>query len=111
MAETRPRLRTLHVEVTPDDIRNGAQADPRWCPIALALRRVGVEQPSVDGEEIFGYWGRRPFLVTTKDLDLPRPGQLWRFIEQFDHPDSYDTDEDREDLEPFAFDLEVVEEE
>jgi hypothetical protein len=79
------RVGRVRVEVTAEDIAKGVPERPCFCPVARALRRVGVE-PSVNG-----WW-----------LDLrcsiPTPADVVTFMGAFDN---------ERPVEPFAFDIEL----
>jgi hypothetical protein len=54
-------VRTVHLEITADDIERGERANCQWCPVALALRRAFPGRKVVvwhDRAEIAGrpYW-------------------------------------------------------
>lgn len=71
----------MRVSVTQDHIDNGVKDDTGCCPIGLALKDCGIEDPEVQNsfvrwEEVHGTWRR------LKLPDLPAAARL--FIERFD---------------------------
>lgn len=78
----------IRVEVTEADIAAGLPDACFSCPIALALKRLGYERPSVDGVAI------ELDTLTT----VPSPDVVNDFVIAFDKGDK---------VEPFAFELEV----
>lgn len=78
----------ITVQVTEEDIKGGLRESCHACPIALALKRLGYERPTVDGVAI--------------DLDtlttIPSPDVVNDFVIAFDKGDK---------VKPFAFDLEI----
>lgn len=84
----------LHVIVTEADIQRGRRANGSACPVARALRRVGLNPVWVDETEILdGDEGDR--------IGTP-PAVVKRFIARFDDEETL-----RRDLEPFEFDVTV----
>jgi len=70
-------LMRLKVEVTAEDINNGEPGSCERCPIALALLRMGIEEPYVDQDAIKGRLKGRRFAS-------PMKGHAWEFIDAFD---------------------------
>ena len=84
----------MRIEVTQEHIDNGVRKDAGCCPVGLALKDAGVQDPDVQRsfarwEEVSGEWRR------TKLPELPAAAQL--FIERFDAG---------EPVRPFTFRLE-----
>lgn len=82
----------LRVEVTAEDIANGKREDSESCPIALALLRC-------DG--VFGAEVNEDITTVTPDDDRlsgSPPKEASDFIDNFDAGN---------DVEPFAFEIEV----
>lgn len=89
----------LHVEVTAEDIANGKRETACYCPIALALKRLGVKDPDVFGER------EECVSVPCDDDEEPwdhyqLPDEAIDFVVKFDLG---------AEVAPFAFDLEVHE--
>lgn len=82
-------MRKILVEVSVGDIVNGLVSDEHYCPIALALRRQGVEV-SVGEDILFDRLGG------AYERDLPDEAQ--EFIHRFDNG---------EPVYPFSFEIEV----
>ena len=74
-------MRTMHVQVTQQDIDEGDKSQPRSCPLALAMTRAMGLPISVGGVG----WSRLTKdgrFFDHKDLDLPVKAKL--FINQYD---------------------------
>ena len=61
------------VTVTAEDIKNG-MSHPKYCPIALALNRVGFKRVKVNETEI-----------RLGECVIPTSKVMQRFIDRFDH--------------------------
>lgn len=89
----------MKVQVTREDIRKGSAVSPRKCAIALAMKRLGIENPLI---------GPRDFTVITRTnqgieiLTRPLPKRARRFVSYFDCFHSA-----RFLLWPFSFEIEV----
>ena len=73
-------MRTFLIDVTAQDIRDGLQNACKECPIALAAKRAGIDDPSV-GANLDGWTG------TVEDRagkTAPLPAAALRFISRFD---------------------------
>lgn len=86
-------MRTVVVDVTEEDIRNGKRCEGRECALALAIRRTGLDA-KVGWENIWIY----------RDNEEPHPVSLnvdaFKFREDFDHC---------RPVSPFSFTLELPE--
>lgn len=79
-------MRQVKVDVTADDISRGERNNTFNCPIAMALKRLGVEHPIVNR----GYWFDSWAVLYPSRL----PVEARRFIEAFDQG---------RPVEPFSF--------
>lgn len=79
---------TIKIEVTQEDIDNGARSDAEFCPIARAARRQGLE------------WYVTPRYIYDRDKDrnLKLPEEARNFIDFFDCHIA---------VEPFSFEVET----
>ena len=87
----------IRVEVTWEDIDQGVAENPSLCPIACALRRLGVTAPVVVEDSVCGIFDGRRFYVGA-------PDSVSRFVANVD---GFAPDEDKEELTPFVFDLDT----
>lgn len=92
------RGRTIKIEVTADDIENGSARRARCCPIALACRRAGLEDPAVfpgmrDGQGSIFHGPADP-IVGRKHIPLPEVAA--EFIIAID---------EGAEVEPFSFEV------
>ena len=83
-------MKTLTVHVTKTGIKRGEREDACNCPIARALRRAGLKNPTIDGTFIEYGWSTQ-FRVRT-------PARARQFIRRFDA---------RKPVEPFTFRLKL----
>lgn len=77
------------IEVTPEDIRHGKPQDATSCPIALALRRYGLEDPCVEHDSISANWKGAFYVYSI-------PNTALQFVNDFDR---------RRPVAPFSFAL------
>jgi hypothetical protein len=79
----------MRITVTKKHIKRGRPSESDFCPIALALKSVGVKNPNVDADTIDGLRRGTNFTKST-------PDKLARFIARFD---------DGNPVKPFSFDI------
>ena len=79
------------IEVTDDDIANGKPMQEGFCPVALAMRRIGLEDVHVGGH---GVGFRVPGRERVIKFLMP---SVRNFIKRFDEYEC--------GLEPFSFEL------
>jgi len=77
----------IKIEVSAKDIKNGARANCRECPIALALKRVFNDKIGV-GSGAFWFCEGRDYMA------VPLPLIVAEFVFSFDH---------KKKVEPFSF--------
>lgn len=82
----------MKIKVTQEHIDKGVTLDNCLCPVALACKDAGLEQPRVDAFTVY-VLGKHPYLYS-----LPRTARI--FIANFD---------DHEPVHPFEFEIEVPE--
>jgi hypothetical protein len=75
------------IEVKEHHILKGRRRCALFCPVALALRDIGMSEPVVATKEL-----------TYRDKLIPLPQNVKDFIYKFDR---------REDVAPFTFELEL----
>ncbi len=93
-------MRTVQIEVTADDIANGKPYECVRCPIALAMKRAGIDQVAV-GDRFFCFGPGGP--EDPNSLDDARehhvlPPEAGRFVDRFDS---------LQPVEPFSFNVEI----
>lgn len=68
----------MKIQVTKEDIKQGARSSPGWCPVARAVRRaIPNSQPLVGGSMVTFYWDMR-------ELNQGLPRSARQFIGWFD---------------------------
>ncbi len=82
----------MRINVTAEDIANGARGDCYACPIALAARRAGLEDPDV--QDFLMYVSNDLGDVESTDL----PAEAGVFMDRFD---------DGLPVQPFSFEVEI----
>ena len=80
----------MKISVTQEDIAMGRRMDICECPIALAMRRCGMEDPAVDG------WVAYRSAHDSKGAALPDSAR--RFVQRFDGLES---------VSPFEFEVDL----
>lgn len=85
----------MRVKVTQDHIDRGVRREPCLCPIALALKDLGVDKPNVHFTFVrWEEWGADGIF---ERLCLPNlPAGARKFVKLFDEGES---------VKPFEFDL------
>lgn len=87
----------IKVEVTQGDISDGVRGSPRYCPIALAVRRSGNTRAFVGGYRVSRLGGIGPLDPYGQSADLPSSAR--RFVACFDQGLVVD---------PISFELEIA---
>ena len=85
----------ITVQVTPEHIQSGIPKDPRRCPVALAIRAVGLADPVVGSDLVF----------IGSDREAELPAKVQAFVFAYDH--GIILPEDAEN--GFSFELTVTE--
>lgn len=78
------------IEVTDEDIENGAPHDPQSCPVALAIKRVFPKDDVYVASTFVDVWDREANINWT----TPTPNKVRVFIDSFDNDVA---------VEPFVF--------
>jgi len=79
------------IEVTQEDIEKGQRGMFLFCPISLAMQRLGIEDPMVMGSVI--HVGE-----SEGEGFIPTPAEAKTFVEEFDRGAT---------VEPFSFEIDL----